>query len=308
MTADLATMRALLSQQIIADQQRQARKPYQQFLLYRQQRLASALDTAGESALLDQIQGCKRPRSPVCGSLYCPKCYSFFRDAQQKLVDRNIINKHSSVADLHKNLRSLTILHSVIPLDQYHQIDLKLLRSDIRKHRRKFETLAKRTFPSISMVGAFEFEIHDQINNLQMPRKQATVIDLPNASFFWPSRHILIFHSHLLVDLNGTSDANFIAACKRRWPSKNAVLVKRLTNNQQKPISKSIQHIVRYPFKAQFSYPDPNRDNPDLWESLPDGYSIPDQNKRPIDDLPLATLISTYQSLGVKGLRIIHTR
>ncbi len=303
-------MRLLLAEKA-NEQATHQRKPFQRHIRFREQRIREALTAAGEYGLQDKIERCRRPLHPVCGSIYCHKCYSYFKNSQFDLATKYIISRYQTETEFLQNIRSVTVLHSIVPLinSGYHgqlEIQRDQLLKDVIKARRQFQNICKRNCPGITLIGGFELELFDQLSHSLMPKKSNTIEHLPGYQLFWPSDNISILHSHLMLDLNGTDIEKFETACKTRWPGPNQFLAKKLTNSASKPIQKSLADISKYPFKSQITYTDPKKDDPFFFESIQHLSAMPKTDQRPISDLPLAALITAISALSIKQHRILQ--
>lgn len=242
--------------------------------------MEQALCAHGAADVWERIRDCGTDRKR-CGSLHCVRCFSRYVDHQTKRV-RPLFDRYATEADQRANIRHFTVLFDAFGFD-LHSKPYPTLSIDRVKAAREFASnelyALKRRFPSITIVGAFEIEPLD--GPTKALRKDATAVDtllskgqhrntgpsLHNVATIagmqpWAD-HVVLYHGHFVVDLNGTPDRDFREWCHARWghkcpsnPVRRGVHIQKLYMNRT--IDESMAVLARYPFKTPFHYHVPN--------------------------------------------------
>lgn len=224
----------------------------------------------------ERIRDCGTDRMR-CGSRYCTKCFNRYVDSQTTLM-RQLFANHATEADQRANIRQLTVLFDAFPFDLHSKAypTICAQRSDkARAYARKEIQALKRRFPAITIVGAFEMEPID--GPTKESRRDSSALDtllrvgmarhtghgiyrthVPSSMQQW-ANHLILYHGHFVVDLNGTDDKDFRVWCHSRWgnkrrndPVRRGVHVQNLYTTRT--IEQSLQTLARYPLKTPFHY------------------------------------------------------
>lgn len=226
-----------------------------------------------------------------CRSPYCMRCGGKMIGAQQKII-ATALAKYPTNQQQRDNLRHLTILFAVFPFDTssatypVFPTDTAIAaKKDADRMLRNFGALKR--FKGMRWRGAYSWEsIRD---NLLTDTKRRTITALKKASTAYQpatppkgkwQHHRILFHAHLVVDLNGL-DRNAVAGyCRQHWGNNKAV--NRVPDGAQldslfynKPVDDSLDDLAKYPLKSKFDYNDDNNTTlePDVLAALCDGLT-----------------------------------
>ena len=226
-----------------------------------------ALRTHGAAQVWDRIRDCGTDRKR-CGSQHCTRCFNRYVETQTKRV-RALFGRYTSEADQRANIRHLTVLFDAFGFDlhskPYPTLPIQRVKA-ARDYARTELYALKRHFPAVTIVGAFEIEPID--GPTKALRKDASAISslltkgqqrntgpsLHNVATIagmqqWDD-HVVLYHGHFVVDLNGTSDKDFRKWCHARWghncpdtPVRRGVYIQKLYTDRT--IDKSIDILSR---------------------------------------------------------------
>lgn len=252
-----------------------------------------ALTSTQSIALMDKMEACgtkvEHPNytsTIECQSLYCAKrkhpktkkvqsCYVKFVDTQKDKI-ATVLKKYATKAEHQNELRQVTILFSTFGFDTsgaYPVFPMDVVTDAIEQARGELLYL-KNKFPKVRWRGGFSWEIAHPDYLGKKKRKTLKVLKEHSEKeglFYKPKggyshlespwkEHLITFHCHLIVDLNGTNPDDFYDACHKKWglignikrPVPDGVLVQTL--NPKKPIEDSLMSMAQYPFRNQFDY------------------------------------------------------
>ena len=190
----------------------------------------------GHSDLADEIEQCGQPIDndriyyPArhrCGSVYCVKCHAEYVDKQTAAV-RALFNRYGTEAEQRENIVHLTIdfdafrlftrkgqllVPKAPPAETEFPTEYAL--SSLKDARHALKHKLRHKFPGIGYVGAFEWELfRDETLNWRKEGVEA-VMSLLGADEIRDPRlseaqaNIVLFHAHIVVDLNGTPKEEF---------------------------------------------------------------------------------------------------
>jgi len=304
-----------LRQAIVA--QSKAAKVKRQTATVRQKRawMEQALCGHGAYDVWERIRDCGTDRRR-CGSRYCTKCFNRYVATQTDQVEE-LFDNYSTEADQRANIRQLTVLFDAFRFDLHSKAYPTICAQRSNKARdyarRELEAL-KRHFPSIRIVGALEMEPIDGPTKAR--RKDSSAIDAllvmgahrdttPGVYRFltapgmqqWAD-HLILYHGHFVVDLNGTDDKDFRSWCHKRWghnrpknPVRRGAYVQRLYTNRT--IQQSLQTLARYPLKTPFHYHVPKNN-----------CGQPSTGLIRYEDAILSAMIVDDDRIGIRGVKV----
>lgn len=246
-------------------------------------RLGSSIASCGNMDGWGNVINCRSP--------YCMRCGGRMIKSQQQIIS-TALNKYFTDQEQRDNLKHLTILFSIFPFDTssatypIFPMDMAIAaKKDADRMLRNFSALKR--FKGLRWRGAYSWEaIH---HNYLTDKKLRTNTALKKASALYQpaippngkwQHHQILFHAHLVVDLNGL-DRNAVAEyCHQHWGNKKAInpvpdgaQLDSLIYN--KPVSDSLNALAKYPFKSKFDYNDANRTplEPQILAALCDGLT-----------------------------------
>lgn len=274
-----------------------------------------ALCAHGADQVWDRIRDCGTDRKR-CGSQHCTRCFNRYVETQTTRV-RALFGRYTSEADQRANIRHLTVLFDAFGFDLYSKPypTLPIQRVKAARHYARTELYAlKRHFPAVTIVGAFEMEPIDAPTKAL--RKDASAIDalldkgqcrstvpslynvvsIPSMQQ-WDD-HVVLFHGHFVIDLNGTSDRDFREWCHARWghncpntPVRRGAYIQKLYTNRK--IDESINVLSRYPLKTPFHFHIPRDKLGNLVAEL-----------RLYEDEILSAMILGLRDIGIRGMTV----
>lgn len=274
-----------------------------------------ALCAHGAAHVWVRIQDCGTDRKR-CGSQHCTRCFNRYVETQTQRV-RDAFGRYTSEVDQRANIRHLTVLFDAFGFDLHSKPypTLPIQRVKAARHYARTELYAlKRHFPAVKIVGAFEIEPIDgptkalrkdasAINSLLVKgQHRSTGPSLHNVATIagmqqW-NHHVVLFHGHFVVDLNGTSDKDFRKWCHARWGNNcRTIRVKRGVHIQQlytdRTIDESINMLSRYPLKTPFHYHVPK-----------DKFGKPVAPSRLYENEILSAMVVGLQNIGIRGMMV----
>jgi len=213
-------------------------------------------------------------------------CYMRLTNSQTKLM-RTVRDRYDDdIIAMRNNLRSVTILFSafgfdldgrdnpVFPLVVGKNGKLGGVVMNAKRQAKKQLDKVKNEFPDVKWLGGYSWEIQ-HLDKLG-PKKSVSLdalINLDNHKFAtacqkvartqaqdkW-HKYYINFHSHLVVDLNGTSDIDFHDFCHSIWgkkdnkkrPVPDGVMIKKFDTTRSIP--DSLDTLAQYPFRNQWEY------------------------------------------------------
>ena len=226
-----------------------------------------------------------------CRSPYCMRCGGKMIGAQQKIIS-TALKKYPTNQQQRDNLRHLTLLFSVFPFDlsstTYPVFPLNTAisaKKDADRMLRNFGAIKR--FTGLRWRGAYSWEpVHQhwltttKLRTITALKKASAVYQPANPPTGKWQHHQILFHAHLVVDLNGL-DRNAVADyCHEHWGNKK--IVDPVPDGAQldplfynKPVDDSLKDLAKYPLKSKFDYNDANNTplEPDVLGALCDGLT-----------------------------------
>lgn len=247
----------------------------------------------GHADLADEIEQCGEPirndnvlytARHECRSVYCTKCHGRFVKKQTSAV-RSLFDRYGTEAEQRENLVHLTVdfdafrlyskkghmfLPSKLPTNTEFPTDHARYALVVARHALKHKL--RYQFPSIGYAGAFEWELFsDETLDWRKRGKEAVMSLLGDDKIRDPrlsetQAHIVLFHAHIVVDLNGTPKDEFRSWMREEFtkkcglPSQDSVYIQSLRCDRG--IEESIKSLARYPLKTYLNYKRPNQEDP----------------------------------------------
>lgn len=244
----------------------------------------------GHRDLADKISHCgdvieNRPYLAYhkCRSVYCVKCHKEAVAKQTKAV-RSLFDRYPTEADQRQNLFHLTIKFDAFRLftkkgailvpnpPQETCFPTEYAMTALEDARYQFKHKLRHQFPAIGYAGAFEWEVYsDETLDWRSDDKEFMKELLGNDELRDPrlsesQAHMVLFHAHIVVDLNGVPEMDFRKWMRDEFPKRTGLPEKHtvhLTRLYQEPsIDESIQVLARYPMKTYLHYKRPKFENP----------------------------------------------
>lgn len=246
----------------------------------------------GYKDLADKIDECGTPienhsyfSRHCCRSVYCVKCHKDFVAKQTNAV-RSLFDRYSTETEQRQNILHLTIVFDAFRLftkkgqplipkpPQTAEFPTEYADGALKDAREKLKHKLRHKFPDIGYAGAFEWEVYsDETLDWRAHDKAAAKELLGHDKILDPrlteaQAHIVLFHAHIVVDLNGTQEKEFRTWMKNQFakragiPDKHTVHISKLFENRA--IEESIQCLARYPLKTYLHYKRPKWENPYL--------------------------------------------
>lgn len=247
----------------------------------------------GHSGLADEIEQCGQPIANDrihyaarhrCGSVYCVKCHGEYVDKQTAAV-RALFNRYGTEAEQRENIVHLTIDFDAFRLftkkgqllvpkapPAKTEFPTEYALSSLKDARQALKHKLRHKFPGIGYVGAFEWELfRDETLDWRKEGVEA-VMSLLGADEIRDPRlseaqaNIVLFHAHIVVDLNGTPKEEFRSWMREEFtqrcglPSQDSVYIQSLRCDRG--IDETIKCLARYPLKTYLHYKRPNHSDP----------------------------------------------
>ena len=248
----------------------------------------------GHKHLADKIEECGEPDENYntshtvikrCGSVYCVKCHAEYVAKETKAV-RALFDRYKTEANQRRNIFHLTIVFDAFRLFTKKgqlfvpkplataDFPTDYAKTALVDARHKLKHKLRHQFPDIGYAGAFEWEVYsDMTLNWRAHDKAAAIALLgPDATrdpqLTYAQAHIVLFHAHIVVDLNDTPEKDFRKWMRNEFPKRAGIPVKGTVHIgslwKSRTIEESLQNLARYPYKTYLHYKRPTWANPHL--------------------------------------------
>ena len=245
--------------------------------------LAEKITECGEPISRDNVTYFARHR---CKSVYCVNCFKGYVAKQTEAV-RSLFDKYATEAEQRQNIVHLTIVFDAFRLSTKKgglfvptkppptaEFPAEYAEEALNDAREKLKHKLRHKFPKIGYAGAFEWEVYSDMTLDWRAHDKVAAIALlgPDATrdprFTDAQAHIVLFHAHIVVDLNGTSKDEFRNWMKDEFPKRLGIPVHDTIHisslRADRTIEESIQCLARYPLKTYLHYKRPNWTHPYL--------------------------------------------
>ncbi len=226
-----------------------------------------------------------------CRSPYCMRCGGTMIKNQQNVI-ATALAKYPTHQQQRDNLKHLTILFAIYPFDTtrttypvFPMATAIAAKKDADRMLRNFRALKR--FKGLRWRGAFSWEaIH--LHRLTDKKLVTDTALIKASAAYQPAtpptgkwqHHRLLFHAHLVVDLDGLDRDAVADYCHEHWgndkkeyPVPDGAQLDSLFPSM--PVNESLDWLARYPLKSKFDYNDANNTTlePDVLAALCDGLT-----------------------------------
>lgn len=209
-------------------------------------RAKHALMTTGFIDHWSKMDRCRK--GAYCNSSYCKTCRNKNSFSLYYRVNRRHNETHGDDTEARENLRFVTILFELAP------IDYQTIKDAVTRAKRGLAGI-RRSFPGLWLMGRIELEAIDVervFKSRACERKMESIRELNGGHKHSYGKDMILVHLHAIMFLNGHDEDVVRDKLKKKWPTSRSIKIDRL--HKDKPIKTSLKNMCFYLLKDRIRY------------------------------------------------------